>query len=138
MKHDIIIPPVEGVGLAILPDDLALPLETAAPWSAWLLNHNDYPLHTVLIVSEGYGQHDGQPVATSKLRYFFEEIAPHHAVRVELIDPAIFHLTHQFWVSFYHEAQLFDKKYVFVPGALAAAHLTPIALLDGRAGVLHS
>ena len=142
MKQDILIPPVEGVSIAIAPDDptlaAAATAEALVPWGAWLLNHNDYPLRTVLIVSEGYGEHDGRPVTTSKLRYFFEEVGPQQAVRVELIDPALFHLTNQFWVSYYHGPQLHDKKYVFVPGSLESANLTPIALLEGRAGVLHS
>lgn len=138
MKTDIPFASVEGVAIAIAPDDPALPSETPGPWSAWLLNHNDYPLRTVLIVSEGYGEHDGRAVTTSKLRYFFDEVGPQQAVRVELIDPGLFHLTNQFWVSYYRGPEIFDKKYVFVPGTLEPANLTSIPLLDGRAGVLHS
>ena len=139
MKQDIQIPVVEGVSVAIAPDDPVLAVaDTSAPWSAWLLNHNDYPLHTVLIVTEGYGEQHGEPVTTSKLRYFFEKVGPQQAVRVELIDPALFHLTHQFWVSYYHGPQLHDKKFVFVPGTLEPSNLFPIELLASRAGVLHS
>ena len=125
--------------MAVAPDDPVL-LRAGTPglWSAWLLNDNDYPLSTVLIVSEGYGEHEGQAVTTSKMRYFFEEVAPRAAVRIEPIDPGIFHLTNQFWVSYYRGTQIFDKKFVFVPGTLETANLSPIALLDGRAGVLHS
>ena len=139
MKQDIPTLPVEGVSIAIAPDDaiLAAAHPGQAPWSAWLLNDNDYPLSTVLIVSEGYGEHEGRTVSTSKLRYFFEEIGPRQAVRVEPLDPGLFHLTTQFWVSYYREAQILDKKYVFVPGTIEPANLTPIELLDGRVGVLH-
>ncbi len=136
MKNDILIPPVEGVNLAIAPDDPAA--DSSTGWSVWLLNQNDFPLATVLVVSEGYGEHEGRPVTTSRLRYFFEEIGARHAVRVEPIDPALFHLNNQYWVSYYRGAQIYDKKYVFVPGALESGNLTPIALLDGRPGVLHS
>ena len=141
MKNDIPLRPVEGVSVAIAPDDSALPIagaDAVAPWSAWLLNANDYPITTVLIVSEGYGQHDGHAVSTSRLRYFFEEIGPRAAVRIEPLDPGIFHLTQEFWVSYYHDGQLLDKKYVFVPGTLEEANFTAIGLLDGRTGVLHS
>ncbi len=139
MKNDIHVAPVEGVSIAIAPDeDPALPTDAPVTWSAWLLNANDYPLHTVLIVSEGYGEHEGRAVTTSKLRYFFEEVGPRQAILIEPIDPRLFQLTNQFWVSFYRETALLDKKYVFVPGALERANLTPITLLEGREGVLHS
>lgn len=138
MKQDIPFDPVEGVAIAIAPDDAALPADQQATWSVWLLNHNDFPLLNTLIVSEGYGTHEGQEVVTSKLRYHYDEIGPRQAVRVEPIDPGIFHLTNQYWVSYYRGTQIFDKKYVFVPGTLEAQNLIPIGLLEGRTGVLHS
>lgn len=138
MRNEIPLAPVEGVSIAIAPDEPDQLPEATGPWSAWLLNHNDYPLTTVLVVSEGYGEHEGRPVTTSKLRYFFAEIGARQAVRVEPIDPGIFHLTNQFWVSYYRGPEIFDKKFVFVPGALERANMAPIAFLDGRPGVLHS
>ncbi len=137
LKNDIPFIPVEGVSIAIAPDDASLPPELQT-WTVWLINDKAEPLTNVLIVSEGYGEHQGQMVATSKLRYHFEELEPGIAVKVEPIDPGLFHLTNQYWVSYYQGAQIFDKKFVFVPGTLEAANLTPIAALDGRAGVLHS
>ena len=138
MKQDIAISPVEGVSIAIVPDDPTLPAEAQDTWSAWLLNHNDYPLRTVLVVSEGYGEYEGQEVATTKLRYFFDEVGPQQAVKVEPIEPSLFQLTNQFWLSYYRGAEILDKKYVFVPGSFEQANLTPIPMLDGREGVLHS
>lgn len=138
MKNDIPVAPVEGVSVAIAPDDSELAADTPTGWSVWLLNHNDFPLTTVLIVSEGYGEHEGRAVTTSKLRYFFEEIGPRQAVRVEPIDPALFHLTNQYWVSYYLGPQILDKKYVFVPGSLESTNLRPIELLAGQPGILHS
>lgn len=138
MKQDIPFVPVEGVAIAIAPDDAALPADLQSAWSVWLLNQNDFPLSNVLIVSEGYGTHEGKEVVTSKLRYHYDEIGPKQAVRVEPIDPGIFHLTNQYWVSYYRDTQIFDKKYVFVPGTLDAANLISIGLLDGQPGVLHS
>ena len=106
--------------------------------AGFLLNNNDFALDTVIIASEGYGtQPDGQAVRTSTLRYHFPEIGPQSATPIELIDPAVFHLTNQYWVSYYREGQIFDKKFVFVPDSLVAANFSRLDLLDGRAGVLH-
>ena len=80
---------------------------------------------------------DGEKVRTSTLRYLFEEVLPRTAVPIEPLDPALFHLNNQYWVSYYHGARIFDKKYIFVPDSIVEANFTHIALLD-QAGVLHS
>jgi len=140
MKQDIAFDPVEGVSVAIVPDSDAVPGAAGAPtWTVYLLNDNDVALENVLIAAEGYGtQPTGEAVRTSTLRYRFEEVAPHSATPVELIDPAVFHLTNQYWVSYYLDGRIFDKKFLFVPDAIVPANLSPLALLDGRPGVLHS
>jgi hypothetical protein len=142
MKQDIPFEPVVGVSIAIVPDDDSL---VAAPgkadvatWQVFLLNNNEFPLENVIIASEGYGtQPDGQAVRTSTLRYHFPEVAANSATPIELIDPAIFHLTNQYWVSYYRDRQIFDKKFVFVPDSIVPANLSRLDLLEGRAGVLH-
>jgi hypothetical protein len=142
MKQDIPFEPVVGVSIAIVPDADALentPSESgAATWQVFLLNNNEYPLENVIIASEGYGtQPDGQAVRTSTLRYHFPEVAAHSATPIELIDPTIFHLTNQYWVSYYRDRQIFDKKFVFVPDSIVPANFSRLDLLAGRAGVLH-
>ena len=140
MKQDISFDPVAGVSVAIVPDAEGAPGAAGQPtWTVYLLNDNDTPLETVLIAAEGYGtQPSGEAVRTSTLRYRFERVAPHSATPIELIDPAVFHLTNQYWVSYYQEGRIFDKKFLFVPDAIVPANLSPLALLGGRPGVLHS
>lgn len=142
MKQDIPFEPVVGVSIAIVPDNAsseATPSEgDTATWQVFLLNNNEFPLENVIIASEGYGtQPDGQAVRTSTLRYHFPEVAAHSATPIELIDPAIFHLTNQYWVSYYRDRQIFDKKFVFVPDSIVPANFSRLDLLGGQAGVLH-
>ncbi|RZL09449.1 MAG: hypothetical protein EOO62_14045 [Hymenobacter sp.] len=142
MKQDIPFEPVVGVSIAIVPDADSLGATLSegetATWQVFLLNNNDFPLETVIIASEGYGtQPDGQAVRTSTLRYHFPEVAAHSATPIELIDPAIFHLTNQYWVSYYRDRQIFDKKFVFVPDSIVPANFSRLDLLGGQAGVLH-
>ncbi|ALW84289.1 hypothetical protein AUC43_03750 [Hymenobacter sedentarius] len=138
MKQDIPFDPVEGVSVAIIPDEEALTAEGQPIWQVYLLNHNAFPLENVIVNANGYGQQaDGEKVRTSTLRYLFEEVPPRTAVPVEPIDPALFHLNNQYWVSYYHGPQIFDKKFIFVPDSIVADNLTHISLLD-REGVLHS
>lgn len=137
MKEDIVFDPVEGVSVAVVPDEAAATEEGKPGWQVYLLNHNPFPLQNVIVSSNGYGiQDDGEKVRTSTLRHVFVEVEPHSAVPVEPIDPDLFHLNNQYWVSYYRGPQIFDKKFIFVPDSIVLANLTPIALL-GRQGVLH-
>jgi hypothetical protein len=138
VKQDISFDPVEGVSIAVVPNEEALNPEEQPIWQVYLLNHNAFPLQNVIVNANGYGQQpSGEKVRTSTLRYLFEEVPPHTAVPVEPIESALFHLNNQYWVSYYHGPQIFDKKFIFVPDSIVADNLTHIALLD-RAGVLHS
>lgn len=138
MKQDILFDPVEGVSVAIAPDLAAAVGDEQQGWQVYLLNHNAFALQNVIISANGYGQQSsGEQVRTSTLRYVYEEVPPHTAVPIEPIDPALFHLNNQYWVSYYRGNQIFDKKYIFVPDSIVPANFIHISLLD-RAGVLHS
>jgi hypothetical protein len=138
VKQDIPFDPVEGVSVAIVPTEQSLTPEGQPFWQVYLLNHNGFALENVIINANGYGQQpNGEKVRTTTLRYLFEEVPPHAAVPVESIDPAVFHLNNQYWVSYYRGAQIFDKKFVFVPDSIVPENLIHIALLDQQ-GVLHS
>ncbi|MCC2546026.1 hypothetical protein LJY25_06185 [Hymenobacter sp. BT175] len=138
MKNDIVFDPVEGVSVAIVPaEDVAL--EDGQPgWQVYLLNHNSFNLENVIVSSNGYGlDRHGETVRTSTLRHVFPLVEAHSVVPIEPIDPGVFHLNNQYWVSYYRGSQIFDKKFIFVPDSIIEANLTPIALL-GRDGILHS
>lgn len=137
MKRDIPFDPVDGVSVAVVPEG-AMTSEGQSVWQVYLLNHNAFPLQNVIVNANGYGQQaDGEKVRTSTLRYLFEEVPAGAAVPIEPIDSALFHLNNQYWVSYYRGAQIFDKKFIFVPDSIVQDNFTPIALLD-RVGVLHS
>ncbi|MGI4834970.1 MAG: hypothetical protein ACRYFK_16070 [Janthinobacterium lividum] len=141
MKQDISFEPVAGVSVAVVPDQPTPALGEAgqAGWTVYLLNNNDFALENVLVSADGYGtQPTGEAVRTSTLRYHFAQVAPRSATAIELITPAVFHLTNQYWVSYYVAGQVFDKKFLFVPGAIDAANLSRLDLLAGQVGVLHS
>lgn len=74
---------------------------------------------------------------TSTLRHLIQELGADSIVRIEPIDPAVFSLTNEFWVSYYILDQIFDKKFIFTPGSFDPAHLRYIPEL-GLEGVLHS
>ncbi|MBC7921506.1 MAG: hypothetical protein H7Z75_10525 [Ferruginibacter sp.] len=138
MKKDIPFLPVEGVQVAVAREKNGA---DAYEWRVFLINRNDAPLTNVLVTAKGYGtQPESLPGAdrqqTSTLRHFFARIEPLGFALVELIDPAVFHLYSEYWVSYYRNEQVYDKKFIFVPGSIAEENLMPIAPL-GMEGVLH-
>ncbi|GAB2788898.1 hypothetical protein HNQ93_003127 [Hymenobacter luteus] len=139
MRKDIVFDPVEGVSVAVVPDEVAGgSTESALGWQVYLLNHNDFALQNVIVSSNGYGTSpEGEAIRTSTLRHVMLEVEPRAAVVIEPIDPALFHLNNQYWVSYYVGDKILDKKFIFVPDAITTDNLTPIALLQ-RPGVLHS
>lgn len=134
MIKDIHLPVVEHVTLAIAREKNNLLQDT---WKVYVLNSNDVPIENVLIASTGYGEKNGEEQKTSTLRHFLQQIEPHSHALVEPIDSAVFHLNNEYWLSYYIGSQLFDKRFVFLPGAICEENLTFIRELE-RDGVLHS
>lgn len=132
MKKDIDFSPVTGVKLAIAKEETATGIE----WGVYIINLNLIELQTVMITSKGYGEMDGEQRKTSTLRHMIEELGPQSIAKVEPIDPAVFTLTNEFWVSYYILDQIFDKKFIFTPGSFDPSLQQMIPEL-GLEGVLH-
>jgi hypothetical protein len=41
-----------------------------------------------------------------------------------MMSPEVFNLYNEFWVSFWHEEILYDKKFVFAPRTILTENLT--------------
>ncbi len=133
MIRDINIPEVRNVTLAVARESQSA--ETV--WKVYLLNNNDFPIENTLVSSKGYGVKDGEQQRTSVLRHFLETVPAHSSMLVEPIDPAVFHLTNEYWVSYYVGREIFDKRFVFVPDAIREENVSFIKELNLE-GVLHS
>jgi hypothetical protein len=134
MKKDIDFDPVEGVSVAIATqqNELGQPV-----WNVYLLNNNPFELDNVLVTSKGYGVYEGEEIKTSVLRHMFEQVQAKSFVKIEPIDPAIFHINNEYWVSYYIGQKIFDKKFIFVPESIVESNLIDISMLNLR-GVLHN
>ena len=134
MIKDITIPEVKNVTLAVARKRV---IGEADEWLVYLINNNDHAIENTLVASKGYGEKDGEQQKTSTLRHFLETVEPHSATLVEPIDPALFHLANEYWVSYYIDKQIFDKRFVFVPDSICEENLSFVKELDMEA-VLHS
>lgn len=130
MKKDIEFPEIENVYVTIAKN------EEKDLWQVYLLNRHEEQLDTVMVTSKGYGNKDGEEQKTSVLRHMIPQIEPGEYALIEPIDQQVFHLNNEYWVSFFINGQLYDKKYIFVPETIIKDNLSYIKELDMQ-GVLH-
>ncbi|MGJ3235465.1 hypothetical protein [Marivirga sp.] len=133
MKKDIDFSPVTGVELVITQSEN----EGNAQWDVYLINKNLIELTTVMITSKGYGRIDGEEKQTSVLRHMIEKVEEQSYARIEPIQPELFQLNNEYWVSYFILDQIFDKKFVFVPDSIQKENLQYIPELD-LMGVRHA
>lgn len=134
MIKDIPLPEVQHVTMAVVREKDNLLQDS---WKVYLLNRNEVALENVLIASTGYGEQNGEEQKTSTLRHFLQRANSRSATLVEPIDKSVFHLNNEYWLSYYIGNQVYDKRFVFLPGSICVENLTPIPELDME-GVLHS
>jgi hypothetical protein len=134
MKRDIQKPEVKNVTIAVARHQS---IGESDEWKVYLINTNEFAIENVLVASKGYGERDGEQQKTSVLRHFFDSIEPQQATLIEPIDPKVFHLNNEYWVSYYIGREVYDKRFVFVPDSICEQNLTFLKELNTEA-VLHS
>lgn len=135
MKKDIISLPVEDIAIAIVQENdtsLVEVLKSEAEWNVYIINLKKDKIHNVLVTSRGYGQLDGQECRTSILRHYVEELPPNSYAIIEPIVQEVFSLNNEYWVSFYIDKNIFDKKFVFVPETISKEYMINIPLVNKK------
>lgn len=105
-------------------------------WHAYIINMNDHDLDHLLIVSKGYSAPGVSRQDTSILRHSIEVLKARSYAIIEPLDPAVFKLFNEFWVSYYYNKQMYDKRFIFTPGSVSEDHLVKIDALELE-GILH-
>lgn len=130
MRKDIKIPEVKNVFIAIVRED-------EDEWKVYLINNNNVEIKDTLVVTRGYGIKGGKDVKTSTLRHYVGTVKAKANSAVERIDPGLFDLNHEFWVTFYIKENIYDKKFVFRSDSLSEKNLSYIHELKAE-GIIHS
>lgn len=136
MREELKGPKVENVSVALV----EIPLENnEKEYIVYLLNLRDDIIEGIIVASTGYGVNPttGEEVKTSTLRRGIELMLPNEAARIEPIMPELFHLTNEYWVSFWIDDVMYDKRFMFLPGSINQEDFKMIDLL-GLKGILLS
>ena len=131
MKEGLLGPKVENVAVAIVEDiiDQGEPM-----YYVYLLNLRDDIMEGVIINSVGYGElkADGEQIRTSTLRHTLEILLPEEAAKLEPIMEDVFGLSNEYWVSFWVNDDMYDKKFVFLPNTISSDKMEWIPLLNKK------
>jgi hypothetical protein len=107
MKKDINIEEVTGVYIAFLPN--------RDNWSVYVINNRKEPIETVMVNASGEGKLQGKEKQTATLRFLLNDIPPESVKPFELLMPDSLKISHRYWVSYYINNQIFDKKFIYTP-----------------------
>ncbi|MCP9767786.1 hypothetical protein EGI22_07660 [Lacihabitans sp. LS3-19] len=131
MKKDIDFPQNQNVVLAIAPSEFE-------QWDVFLINNGSEEITNILVSSSGFGFDDkGEKVSTSTLRHFFDNLQGASFLAVEKIDPTVFHLNNEYWISYWIDGTLFDRRFLFVPDSITEQNCIQVSILD-KSAVLHA
>jgi hypothetical protein len=120
---------VENVAIAVVREKNELD-ETV--WNSYLINLKDQKIEGVLVTSTGYGELKEEKVKTSTLRHFLDEVEPHSFVKIEPIIEEVFGINNEYWLSFYINKIMYDKRYVFLAESITEANFTTIPLINKK------
>ena len=128
MKAEELIQHAEDIAVAIVPENL----EDQNGWMVYLVNLKNNSLENVIVSSKGYGEIDNKNIQTSTLRHFMEKVEPHTYSKIEPIMVDVFGLANEYWVSFYINKTIYDKKFVFLPESIQETNFITIPFLNKK------
>lgn len=118
---------------------IAVALESESPeskiWYVYLINLKNQEIENALITSRGYGHKDGEEVKTSTLRHAFPKVAAHNFTLIEPIAEETFGLANEYWLSYYINGQIYDKKFIFLPESIVESNFIRLPILN-KPGVM--
>jgi len=129
MKKDIEIPIAQDVIVAAVQewnDD-----NTTTSWNAYLINDKNSAIDMLMVVSKGY---DGER-KTAVMRHNLGLLAAKSFRKIEMLHEALFTLNNEFYVSFFADNKLYEKKFIFKKDTIHEQNLKPISVIENE-GVL--
>lgn len=136
MREGLLGPKVENVAIAVIQQTNE---ENELMYYVYLLNLRDDIMEGIIITSTGYGENanTGEKVRTSTLRHSLEVLLPQEAAKIEPIMEDVFGLANEYWISFWVDDVMYDKKFVFLPETIDPKKMKPLPIL-GEKGIMIS
>jgi len=135
MRKDINIPVVENIAVAVveeLNDE-----KTHNVYNVYFINLTEDIVENILVTSKGYGENKstGEQIKTSVLRRNLGVLMPNQFAKIEPIMEDVFGINNEYWVSFFVENKMLDKKFIFLAETIQESNFTTIPIINKK-GVL--
>lgn len=129
MKKDIEIPVAKDVYVAVIREwnDEFL----SKDWNAYLINDRKDAIEMTIVVSKGF---DGDK-KTSTMRHGIGVVEAKSYRKIEFLQEEVLALNNEFFVTFFAENKLFEKRFLFPKHSISEKHLTHIPIID-KEGIL--
>ena len=128
MKKDIVQPKVEDVAIAVVNEKNE---EGELVWNVYLINQREETLQNVLISSKGYFTDlKGNETKTSVLRHAIGNVEGNEYAKIEPIIEDVFSLNNEYWLSFFMNGEMYDKKYIFLAETIKKENFITIPILN--------
>lgn len=134
MREELKSPKVEEVGVSAVQE---IGENGEKIYNVYVINFSNETLENVLVSSRGYGTHPTtqQQVKTSNLRHSLSDIDAQSYKKVEPIIEDLFGLNNEYWVSFWKNGKLHDKKFIFLAETIQESNLVEVPVIEKR-GIL--
>lgn len=134
MKKDIHIPEVVDVGIAVVRELDEVTQENK--WNVYLINLKNETLVNTFVSSRGYGMINNVPKKTARVNYFLKDIQPKSYQLIEPIIEDVFALSNEYFLTFYIDGVIHDKKIVFVAESIKEEYFSTIEILNKRGVII--
>ena len=127
MLKDILVESIDGIAVAIIHE---LSDEMEMVYNVYAINYSKHLLEGVLVSSKGYGKINGEDKTTSALRHFLDTMPALSYCKIEPIPEELFVLNNEYWMSYYVEGKIYEKKYVFEANSINEESFEIVSLIN--------
>jgi len=111
MKKDIKIPEVKNVHVAAIKETHT---DGTQGWNVYIVNNRNDLIEGVMVTSKGYfTKESGEQVKTSVMRHVIGNVPAKTAAKIEPITEEVFEINNEYWITFFADNKLMEKKYIF-------------------------
>ncbi|MDP2525984.1 hypothetical protein [Maribacter dokdonensis] len=124
MKKDIEIPVAKDVHVAMI--RLWNKEFLDKEWNAYIINDRTTPIEMTMVVSKGYDKDR----KSSTMRHGIGDMQPKSFRKIEVVQEDVLGLNNEFFVTFYADNKLYEKRFVFEKNTVKENNLVQIQLID--------
>nr|WP_252736403.1 hypothetical protein [Maribacter dokdonensis] len=100
-------------------------------WNAYIINDRNTLIEMTMVVSKGYDKDR----KSSTMRHGIGDMQPKSFRKIEVVQEDVLGLNNEFFVTFYADNKLYEKRFVFEKNTVTENNLVNIQLIN-KEGIL--